>query len=141
VSESSTPFERYRWDKIEAPSHSDNEEESPSLLGTFMDIQSALRWPPPPIFCSQINHLPLAPEVSRHFEENMTMKELPALPAEAPATGAHMVSTYSINIDQRCNSAELALPTQTAKDLDHNYSSLIRLMPIKLPGVVILMVH
>jgi len=46
----------------------------------------------------------------------MTMKELLALPAEAQATGAHMVSTWSMNIDQGHHSAELALPTLTTKD-------------------------
>ena len=46
------------------------------------------------------------------------MKDLLALPAEAKTTRAHMVSTYSINIDQGCHMAETALPTQAAKDSD-----------------------
>ena len=84
--------------------------------------------------------LALAPEVRRSFKENMTMKDLLALPAEAQTMGAHMVSTYSINIDQGHQLAELALPTQAAKDII-KCSSLIRLMPRKLPGVIIPMVH
>jgi len=63
--------------------------------------------------------LALAPKVRRHFKENMTMKELPALPAEAQAMGDNMVSAYSMNIDQGCHSAELSLPTQTTKDSDN----------------------
>jgi len=41
------------------------------------------------------------------------------LPAEAQAMEAHMISTYSMNIDQGHCAAELALPTQTTKDSDN----------------------
>jgi len=63
--------------------------------------------------------LALAPKVRWHFEENLATKDFLALPVEAQAMGAHIVSAYSINIDQGHHSAELALPTQTAKDSDN----------------------
>jgi len=62
--------------------------------------------------------LALAPKVMRHFEENMTMNDLTDLPAEAQAMRAHMISAYSIHIDQGCHSAKLAIPTWAAKDSD-----------------------
>src|SRR5882724_11918337 len=43
----------------------------------------------------------------------MTMKKLPALPAEAQAVAAHMVSTFSMGMDHECLAAELALPLWT----------------------------
>src|SRR5882724_11323971 len=43
----------------------------------------------------------------------MNKKKLLALPAEAQATAAHMVSTYSMDMDHECLVAKLALPLQT----------------------------
>src|SRR5882724_4029369 len=43
----------------------------------------------------------------------MTMKKLPALPAKAQATAAHMVSTFSMGMDHECLAAEPALPLRT----------------------------
>ena len=56
--------------------------------------------------------LALAPEVRKHFKESMTTKKLPALPAEAQAVAAHMVSTFSMGMDHECLVAEPALPLQ-----------------------------
>jgi len=56
--------------------------------------------------------LALAPKVRRHFKESMTMKKLPALPAEAQAMAAHMVSTFSMGMDHERLVAKLALPLQ-----------------------------
>src|SRR5882672_6026820 len=44
--------------------------------------------------------------------ETTTMKRLPALPAEAQTMASHMVSTYSIDINQGHHSAKLTLPHQ-----------------------------
>src|SRR5882672_409914 len=52
--------------------------------------------------------LALAPEVRRHFKETMTTKRLPALPVEAMA--AHMVSSYSMDVNHEQLSAKLTLP-------------------------------
>src|SRR5882724_3964501 len=43
--------------------------------------------------------LALAPEVRRHFKECTTTKKLPAPPAEAQATAAHTVSTFSMGME------------------------------------------
>jgi len=53
--------------------------------------------------------LALAPEVRKHFKESMTTKKLPALPAEAQAVAAHMVSTFSMGMDHECLAAKPAL--------------------------------
>ena len=55
----------------------------------------------------------MGPKVRRHFKESTTMKKLLALPAEAQATAAHMVSTFSMDMDHECLAAEPALPLQT----------------------------
>ena len=64
------------------------------------------------VYLSVEQLLALAPEVRRHFKETMTMKKLPALPAEAQAVAAHMVSTYSMDMDHEHLVAKLALPLQ-----------------------------
>jgi len=54
--------------------------------------------------------LALAPEVRRHFKETTIAKRLPALPSEAQTMAAHMVSTYSLDVNQEHHLAELTLP-------------------------------
>src|SRR5882724_12514396 len=65
------------------------------------------------VYLSVEELLALVPEVRRHFKESMTMKKLPALPAEAQAVAAHMVSTFSMGMDHEHLMAKLALPLQT----------------------------
>jgi len=71
--------------------------------------------------------LALVPEVRRHFKESITMKKLPALPAEAQAMAAHTVSTYSMDMDHKCLVAKPALPLQM---IDVTLDSTITVMGI-----------
>jgi len=64
------------------------------------------------VYLSVKELLALAPDVRRHFKELTTMKKLPALPAEAQAMAAHMVSTFSMGMDHERLVAKLALPLQ-----------------------------
>src|SRR5882724_1670430 len=59
--------------------------------------------------------LALAPEVRKHFKESTTTKKLPALPAEAQATAAHTVSTFSMGMDHERLVAKPALPLRTVE--------------------------
>src|SRR5882724_12340450 len=54
------------------------------------------------VYLSVEELLALAPEVRKHFKESMTTKKLLALPSEAQATAAHMVSTFSMGMDHEC---------------------------------------
>ena len=56
--------------------------------------------------------LALAHEVRRNFKESTTTKKLLALFTEAQAMAAHMVSTYSMDMDHEHLVAKLALPLQ-----------------------------
>ena len=51
------------------------------------------------VYLSVKEFLALAPKVKRHFKETTTMKKILALPAEAQAMAAHMVSPYSMDMD------------------------------------------
>ena len=65
------------------------------------------------VYLSVKELLALVPEVRRHFKESITMKKLPALPAEAQAMAAHTVSTFSMDMDHECLAVKLALSLWT----------------------------
>src|SRR5882724_6851450 len=65
------------------------------------------------VYLSVEELLALAAEVRRHFKECTTTKKLLALPAEAQAAAAHMVSTFSMGMEHERLAAEPVLPLQT----------------------------
>src|SRR5882724_7379391 len=85
-----------------------------ALIELKVNVSSIVNWVlSKKVYLSVEELLALAPEVRRHFKESMTMKKLPALPAEAQAMAAHKVSTYSMDMDHECLVAEPSLPLQT----------------------------
>src|SRR5882724_11335245 len=82
--------------------------------------------------------LALAPVVRRHFKELTTMKKLLALPAEAQAVAAHMVSTFSMDMDHEHLVAEPALPLQM---IEVTLDGTITVMGIIDSGCQVVIIH
>ena len=65
-----------------------------ALIESKVNTSSIINWVlSEKVYLSVEELLSLAPKVRRHFKESMTTKKLPALPAEAQAMAAYMVST------------------------------------------------
>ena len=73
-----------------------------ALIESKVSTSSVVNWVLSEKVYLSVEELALAPEVRRYFKESTTTKKLPALPAEAQAVAAHMVSTFSMGMDHKC---------------------------------------